>query len=663
MIGTERRREVRHLVVEEIEDFDEFAAEFPLLPQRTGSSVKVGVGSFARRQHGEKQAVEGATVELIERDSDGRLVGVQDPFVAGEPVEVVDVQKSTDSSADLVLANGGRRGDHAGSPSKFGPRVSVAVQVLEVESSFVKVGGERDVAELAKLLDALTPCRGERVADVVEDDLAGDWVERDPGAGGEVGEAGDDVAFEFSSGAAQEPSEPLVEAELLVLIADEVEDGQHVFASALAEPASELLEEDRCALGRAQHQHDIDGRDVDALVEEVDGEQDLHVAGAEVARGLTSIVTRCARGDGDGSDAGAIEPVCHEVRVVDAHAEPERPHGPRVTDLVAERFEDLRHPDIRSGVQVRQLRRVVSGPTTPGHGGEVSRVVDTEVVEGREQSLFEGIPQSQFDSDPAVEPTEDVEPVRPLRSCRETQKVRGLQVIEERGVGIGGGVVELIDDHDVELRRVDVAEVGSADRLHRREDVLPSIGPFAAEPHLSEGAVLEDVTEHVAALAQDRVAVGDEQQPRPRERCPEVPIVERCHHGLAGTGCSDDKGVGVAAQPLDLEAFEDRGLEGQRRDVERCGDGIVRTCDGDGAGEAFRVEVLVVGIGPIGGEGPLECIDEFGVDAFGGADVPLETGDLSGEREVRRADVDGREAGCPVEQPRLRMETRRGRVV
>ena len=136
--------------------------------------------------------------------------------------------------------------------------------------------------------------------------------------------------------------------------------------------------------------------------------------------------------------------------------------------------------------------------------------------------MLEGIPQSQFDSDATVEPTEDVEPVRPLRSCGKTQKVRGSQVIEERGVGIGGSVVELIDDHDVELQPVDVAEVGGADRLHGREDVLPSFGPFAAEPQLSEGAVLEDVAEHVAALAQDRVAVGDEQQPRPRERCSEV---------------------------------------------------------------------------------------------------------------------------------------------
>ena len=79
MIGSERRREVRHLVVEEIEDFDEFAAEFPVMPERTGGSVEVGVGSFARRQDGEEQAVEGATVELIERDSDRLFVGVQEP--------------------------------------------------------------------------------------------------------------------------------------------------------------------------------------------------------------------------------------------------------------------------------------------------------------------------------------------------------------------------------------------------------------------------------------------------------------------------------------------------------------------------------------------------------------------------------------------------------
>ena len=189
------------------------------------------------------------------------------------------------------------------------------------------------------------------------------------------------------------------------------------------------------------------------------------------------------------------------------------------------------------------------------------------------------------------------------------------------------------------------------------------LGPFAAEPQFAEGAVLDDVTEHVAALVQNRVAVGHEQQPGARQVGSEMPVVEGGHHGLAGTGGSDDKRVGMAAQTLDLEAFEDGRLEGQGGDVERSGDAIVGTGDGNRTGEAFLLEGLVVRVGPIGREGPLEGVDEFGVDALGGADVPFEAGDLGGEGEVGRADVHGGEAGGSVEQPRLRMEASRGGVV
>ena len=50
---------------------------------------------------------------------------------------------------------------------------------------------------------------------------------------------------------------------------------QSVLAVGAAQAAAELLQEERRALGRAQQQQRVDVRDVDALVEQVDGEHDV----------------------------------------------------------------------------------------------------------------------------------------------------------------------------------------------------------------------------------------------------------------------------------------------------------------------------------------------------------------------------------------------------
>ena len=146
-----------------------------------------------------------------------------------------------------------------------------------------------DVAQLPKFLDPLPPRGRQCLADVAEHDVSGDVVEVEVAAGGEVGEALLDVGFEFSSGAAEHAPVAEVEAELFALVADEVEDGEHVFAFGAAEASAELLQEDGGALGWAEHEHDVDGGDVDAFVEQVDGEQDLDLAVSEVGERLAPV--------------------------------------------------------------------------------------------------------------------------------------------------------------------------------------------------------------------------------------------------------------------------------------------------------------------------------------------------------------------------------------
>ncbi len=75
---------------------------------------------------------------------------------------------------------------------------SVAVQVVEAQPGFVEVGRQVDIAEFSKLLLSLFPCGWQSVSDVVEHDLAGDVIEFEVAASGQVGEAGLDVGLELS---------------------------------------------------------------------------------------------------------------------------------------------------------------------------------------------------------------------------------------------------------------------------------------------------------------------------------------------------------------------------------------------------------------------------------------------------------------------------------
>ena len=87
-------------------------------------------------------------------------------------------------------------------------------------------------------------------------------------------------------------------------------------------------------------------------------------------------------------------------------------------------------------------------------------------------------------------------------------------MLEKRSIGRRGSVVELIDDHDVEVVGVERPEAGRVEALDRGEDVVEAPRTLAADPQLSERVVAQAVTKRRQALFEDLFAVGDEQQPR-----------------------------------------------------------------------------------------------------------------------------------------------------
>ena len=120
----------------------------------------------------------------------------------------------------------------------------------------------------------------------------------------------------------------------------------------------------------------------------------------------------------------------------------------------------------------------------------------------------------------------------------------------------------------------------------------------------------------------------------------------------------------MALVPRECELLEQRLLERPQLDLDRTEqqrrpDALDRCA----ARELLRVVVDAVPALPVAFEDGPQLLEGVAVPGLSDADIPLEPRHLRGVGEVRRADVGGRVAARPMEDPRLRVEARRGRVV
>ena len=70
-----------------------------------------------------------------------------------------------------------------------------------------------------------------------------------------------------------------------------------------------------------------------------------------------------------------------------------------------------------------------------------------------EQRLVERLPQTNLGRHAPTEPPQDVLAIRALGRCRQSEKYLWLEVLEYPLVRGSRGVMELVDDHDVEVVR------------------------------------------------------------------------------------------------------------------------------------------------------------------------------------------------------------------
>ena len=88
----------------------------------------------------------------------------------------------------------------------------------------------------------------------------------------------------------------------------------------------------------------------------------------------------------------------------------------------------------------------------------------------------------------------------------------GQEVIQEATVGCGFGVVELVDDDDVERRVVEGGQCGRMQGLHGGEDVPPALGMLPIHEQFTEVRVGQHFPIRPQRLLQDLLTVRYEQQ-------------------------------------------------------------------------------------------------------------------------------------------------------
>src|SRR3546814_12013164 len=88
-------------------------------------------------------------------------------------------------------------------------------------------------------------------------------------------------------------------------------------------------------------------------------------------------------------------------------------------------------------------------------------------------------------------------------------------------------MVELIDDHDIEVIGRQVLEPPCTEALNGGDDVLDASRAIATDPNLAKGRVAECVPEGGQAMLKDFFAVRDETQARPWQPFAQPPVVPR----------------------------------------------------------------------------------------------------------------------------------------
>jgi hypothetical protein len=466
---------------------------------------------------------------------------------------------------------------------------------------------------------------------------------------------------------AEELAQVTVEPEARVLKPCDVEDREDVLVARAPQAAPELLQEHRRALGRAEEEERVHVGDVDALVEEVDDAEGLHLPAREVALRAIALLPRRVVGERARHEAQRREALRDDACVRLVHAERERSNVLLARDPVPQRACDGADPELlRADEPPREVGLDVSAGAPPDVREVEAVDVEDEVAEGNEHLLLDRVPHAEVPDVRARKVALVLTPIGALRGRGEPDELLRRQSVEELGVALRRGMVNLVDDDVVERPRGQVRRL--RERLHRGEDVPSRLGAQAVDPELAEIGTAEHLAKDAPRLLEDLLAVSDEQERVDLVVALQVGIVERSDERLPGAGRGHDEVLRPAGRARFRELAQDRllpilGLQVEGEEV--AGALRLRERADEPPGRVLRaVEGLeAVGVDPVALEHGAHVLEHAGLVRLRDPDVPLEALRLSRMREIRGADVRGGVLRIPVEQPGLRVKAGRRVVV
>ena len=216
--------------------------------------------------------------------------------------------------------------------------------------------------------------------------------------------------------------------------------------------------------------------------------------------------------------------------------------------------------------------------------------------------------------------------------------------------------MELVDDHDVELPAGSIGR-SLPERLDGREDVLPLAWALRRRPSArrtsrragrggrspgSDAGCARGGRRRAASSRQLARGAGGSRG-RPRSSC-------RCR-SRRPPGCGDARALRSHLERSSICAGTGSGSMSNGVRIRCASVGARRR---RGHGEAFGIEVLEIAGRPSSvSKVALERGDDIRVAALGGADVPLEPGDLGGKERLDEPMYTVETPVCATEQPRL----------
>jgi len=350
-----------------------------------------------------------------------------------------------------------------------------------------------------------------------------------------------------------------------------VEHRQVLFFLVQAQPATQLLQENRQTLRRAQKKQGVNFRNIHPFVEHIHHKQVVDLPPPQPVQQHGPLA---AVGGGEGRSAVVFlqKSVPHILGMLLRHAKAQRARRLRVFEVLLDAANDIIDPPVIARVYPLQRIHRIPAPA-PLEARQIRRIGNAKVLKGAEQPAVERLCEPHLRRDAVAKKAGDVAAVMPLGRSRKPQQYGRAKGLQQPLVAASFAVVHLINHYIVvKISRQRPAGQLVVEGLHRRKQVLVGIRPKAVYPQLPKVAAAQHLPKAQQRLLQDLLAVGHKKQPRSRPLAAEAEKIKCSHHRLARARSGNHQvfifsPAAASRQLVENFLLKREGAEGEKRQL------------------------------------------------------------------------------------------------